>query len=255
MSQISTTEKAPDYCDLTAIKPMVDSVIGNPAIAILGLYAIKKIKDWFFKRIESASQSLWFSEVKDNQINDLLLLLRESTECDRVVLGLIVNGESSLDQNYHIRKVVLTHESKGAGICSIRSLGQERFLATALGKEEQLYKDRDFITKTVSDPTIEAPCRRYLDSINAIAIFTVKLYREDKNRKLTIGYLSFQWTNPNAVPIADMRDIENALLAKGKRDFTFHRNKIYEILSGSSDRRNLIKRISELALLKLRQSV
>ncbi|MEN9568217.1 MAG: hypothetical protein RLZZ69_3413 [Cyanobacteriota bacterium] len=250
-----TTQKVPSYCDPAVIKPIVDSIIGNPAIAILALYLVKKGRDWIQKKVESASTSLWFSEVKDGQINDLLLLLRESVECDRVVLGLIVNGESSVDQRYHIRKVVLTHESRGAGIPSIRSLGQERFLATALDKEESLYGDGDFIAKTYSDPTIEAPCRRYLDSINAIAIFTFKLYREESGKKLTIGYLSFQWTNPNSVPIADVTDIEDALLAKGRRDFTYYRNQIYQILSGTSDRRNLIEKITEIALLKKLQKV
>lgn len=247
MPKTSETQSTENHHSITdQIIPVITKNLNDPFVVILFLYFCKKVKNWFSKKTVSLAQTLWISEDTDRKLSDYLTILRESIECDRIVLGLIVQGNEWGSLSYNIRELVIIQESCAVDVPMVRSFKHNRYIASALDKESKLYGDKQYIHASVSQQGLDPSCRRYLDSINALYIWTYKLTKEQNGNSITIGYLSFQWTQKNSVPIADLQDLEDALLYKGKRDFTYYKNQINEILLSTFEKKNFFDRIINL---------
>lgn len=220
--------------------------LGNPVVLLLVVYLTKKILDTFNNVSNTLLESLWFSQKKDIEIICYLQLMRETLGCDRAVLGLIVNGERSVGNNYHLRKLVITHESCGFNIASAIKNREARFSLAVLTKENALYTEgKNWVTESITNENLDKSCRRYLDSIETHTIYTIKLQTKINDKQVDMGYLSFQWCSNPKIAFLDTEAIDFLLNSSTGRDSTFYCNRIITTVMSSSDRRNLFLGIGE----------
>jgi hypothetical protein len=245
VSNTNTTIQLPP--SLQPIQPFVTATVDNPMVALLIAYVSKQFIGWFNSKSEKIQASLFFSQQKDRQINTILQTLRETIRCDRVVLGLVVNGEMSIGQNYHVRSLVVTHESLGAGVASITKINKGKIAITALGLENELYtKGTESVKALISDKSIDPNCRRYMDSIDCLQIITFKLTATFKKAEIDIGYLSFQWLNKENIKMMSPDAFNEYLIADGKRDFIYFKNQLITIIMASKQKQKAIGNLIKL---------
>jgi hypothetical protein len=242
--------------------PSLDTFIKNPSLVLsyvdfsnpfivlflgyLGQQLVKK----FNKISSSITESLFFSQEKDRQINNILQILRESLLCDRVVLGLIINGEKAIGEQYHLRKLVVTHENRAPNVSSAIKNKEHRFSLSVLTKEAGLYTEKkDWVLASIEDK-LDMACRRYLDSIETHTIFTLKMTTKVKGVVLDIGYLSFQWLNPPEFDLLRKDTLSNMLEDKFGKDLVFYQNQLINIILSGTDRRSFFSNLGKMLTLK-----
>jgi hypothetical protein len=244
-SYMHTHEDKPDKSNyIDHFQPTITAFFDNPVVVILVAFVAQKFYRWVNGKTERLKASLLFSQKKDQHIAVILQTLRESVRSDRVVLGLIVNGETAITNQYHIKSLIITHESLGAGIRSLNTDKRGKIPLSVMGKEEDLYKTTNFVFAQINDD-LDPNCRRYLDSIDCLQILTFKLVSTYKKEEITVGYLSFQWTKKITMFLTEI-DISQMLNAEGKRDFIYFKNHLTDIILSSKDTQKLLTNLEKI---------
>lgn len=174
-------------------------------IALIGTAIYRQTISKTDKVIKSIRTTL----TKDKQLANILTELREATDADRVVLGLIHNT-SIYAINYHLLKISVLHESLKPGIPTLKKIVRDIPLAL-LTEELHSYNEHNelFATLGSNNCKLKEGCQLHLASINAHTICNFKLIY----RQVPIGILSFQFNATTS--INSMADLHKKLKQNG----------------------------------------
>jgi hypothetical protein len=242
---MKTKEELPSSVPfIDKVPTIITQLTDNPVVVIALAFLGNKFWRWANDKTERIKAALFFSQRKDQHIALILQTLRESVRCDRVVLGLLVNGETSITAQYHIKSLIITHESLGAGIKSLNAEKRGKIPISAMSKENDLYEKQDYAFAQIT-AELDPNCRRYLDSIDCLQILTFRLNTTYKKEIVALGYLSFQWTK-KTTSCKTEQDISDLLGADNKRDFLYFKNNLTDIILSSKDNQKMLLKIEKL---------
>jgi hypothetical protein len=174
----------------TFIKPY-EPLIAQTAVNGFVIFAV-----WILTRIvqpelKKAKYKLSATKRQEDDIEQILIELRLSTKCDRVLLSQFTNGEFAISE-YSIKGCTITHEitdigiEKVAGDINSRIKSYSHFILKSLIKNP--------CQKKIAEELDNGSYRQFLGEIQTVFLINYFLVSNDQ----PLGFLSFHWRSPKS---------------------------------------------------------